>query len=175
MAQVILFLAGLAVLLEVANVIGRALLMGSTRVEALRTEIRRTHQDLAEAAAKIAHLKGELRQTLNQLDRAKTDFESTEKEIAKRQKSAPVMVYRIGPEIGTGYRFRAQLTKALPEKADPNQALLWGRETYVEVWTATEEKARQLAWEQFPAKQGYALGQFVRTGDEEAVTVGQAA
>jgi hypothetical protein len=175
MVQVILFLAGLAVLLEVANVIGRALLMGSARIETLRTEIRKTHQDLADAAAKIANAKGELRQTLNKLDRAKSDFESTEKEIAKRQKSDPVMVYRIGPEVGTGYRFRAKVTKALPEKADPNQVLLWSKETVVEIWVPSEEKASQLAWEQFPAKQGYALGPFVRTGDEEAVVVGQAA
>lgn len=175
MLEVILFFAGLAVLLEVANVIARALLLGGPRVEGLRTEIRKTHQDLADAAAKIGTLKGELRQALNDLDRAKTDFESTEKEIAKRQKSDPVMVYRIGPEVGTGFRFRAQVTKALPDKPDPNQVLLWSKETYVEVWTATEEKARQLAWEQFPAQQGYALAPFVRTGDEEAVVVGQAA
>ncbi len=175
MLEVILFFAGLAVLLEVANVIARALLLGGPRVEALRTEIRKTHQDLADAAAKIGNLKGELRQALNDLDRARTEFETTEKEIAKRQKSDPVMVYRIGPEVGTGYRFRAQVTKALADKPDPNQVLLWSKETYVEVWTATEEKARQLAWEQFPAKQGYALGPFVRTGDEEAVVVGQAA
>jgi len=175
MLLVIMFLVGLAVLLEVANVIARVLLAGGARVEALRTEIRKTHQDLADASAKIGNLKGELRQALNELDRAKTDFESTEKEIAKRQKTNPVLVYLVGPEVGSGYRFRAQITKALPEKADPHQMLLWGKESYVEVWSATEEKASSLAWQQFPAKQGYALGPFVRTGDEETPAVGQAA
>ena len=84
MLLVILVLIGLCVVLEVANVIAKALLLGGARVEALRTEIRKTHQDLADAAHKIGTLKGELRQALNDLDRAKNDFDTTEREIARR-------------------------------------------------------------------------------------------
>lgn len=165
-------LVGLATVLEVVNFAARGMLTGG-RVEALRAEIQQTQQDLAEAANKIGALKAELRQAFNDLDRAKNDFESTEKEIVRRQKTDPVLVYQLGAEVGSGYRFRAQVTKTLPEKADPNQTLLWSKESYVEIWTPTEEKARSMALEQFPANQGYALGPFVRTGDEEAV--GQAA
>src|SRR5258708_8078834 len=164
---------GLAVVLEVVNFVARGILAGGSRVEALRAEIRKTQQDLADAANKMDALKGELRQAFNDLDRSKSNFESTEKEIVRRQKTDPVLVYLLGPEVGSGYRFRAPVTKILPEKPDPNQTLLWSKENFVEIWATTEEKARSFAPEPFSPTHTYTVGPFLRTGDEEVV--GQAA
>ncbi len=163
-------LAAFGLVLEVLNFVARDFLCGGRRVEALRESIRATQKDLAEAENKIGGIKGDLRKALNDLDRVKNDFQSTEKEISRRQKTDPVLVYLIGPEVGTGFRFRAPVTKTLPaENPDANQKLLWSKENFVEIWTASEDKARALAGDQFPAKHGYTVGEFVRTGDADVV------
>ena len=160
----------LALLLEVLNFVARDFLCGGRRVEALRSAIEATQKDLAQAENKMNDVKADLRKALNDLDRVKNDFQSTEKEIARRQKIDPVLIYLLGPEIGSGFRFRAPVTKALTaENTDPNQKLLWSKETFVEIWTNSEDRARQLAWDQFPAKHGYNIGAFVRTGDTDVV------
>ena len=82
-------------------------------------------------------------------------------------------MYLLGPDVGSGFRFRAPVTKVLPEKPEAHQTTMWGREVFVEVWTTTEDKARALANDHFPGKHGYTVGAFVRTGDDEVV--GQAA
>ena len=111
-------------------------------------------------------MKNDLRKALADLDRAKTAYHDLEKEMSRRQRVEPVLVYQIGQETETGIRFRATVSKALPAEPDPNQKRLWGRQNFVEVWTASEDKARTLAADQFPAKHGYTIGAFVRTGDD---------
>jgi len=163
-------LMAVGLLLEVLNFVARDFLCGGRRVDALRAAIQATQKDLAQADNKMNDVKADLRKALNDLDRVKSDFQSTEKEIARKQKIDPVLVYLVGPEIGSGTRFRAPLTKVLAaENADPNQKLMWSKEAFVEIWVNSEDRARQLAWDEFPAKQGYSIGAFVRTGDADVV------
>lgn len=165
-------LVAVALVVEVLNFIAREFLSGVRREDALKADLRRLEEDLEAAADKIGTLKNDLRKKFADLDRAKTTFHDAEKEISRRQRVQPVLVYLLGPETGTGFRLRAPVTKALPEDADPHQALLWRQQNFVEVWTASEEKARSIAADQFPAKHGYTVGAFVRTADD---VVGKAA
>lgn len=165
-------LVATALVLEVLNVIAREFLSGVRREDALKADLHRIEEDLDTAADKIGSLKNDLRKKFADLDRAKTTFHDAEKEIARRTRVQPVLVYLLGPETGTGFRFRAPVSKALPEEPEPNQAHLWRQQNFVEVWTGSEERARSIADEQFPAKHGYTVGAFVRTGDE---LVGKAA
>jgi hypothetical protein len=159
-------LVAIGLVLEVLNVIAREFLSGVRREDALKADLQRIEEDLDAAAGKISSLKNDLRKKFAALDRAKTTFHDAEKEISRRTRTQPVLVYLLGPEAGTGFRFRAPVTKALPEESDPNQALLWRHQTFVEVWTGSEEKAQSIAADQFPAKHGYTIGAFVRTGDD---------
>lgn len=164
-------LVAFGLIVEVLNMIARELLSGR-REEALTADVRRIGADLDAAADKLASLKNDLRKGLADLDRAKTAYHDAEREISRRQHVEPVLVYLLGPETGMGFRFRAPVQKAIPEEPDPHQALLWRRQNFVEVWTASEDKARSIAADQFPAKHGYTVGEFVRTGDD---IVGKAA
>lgn len=155
----------MGLVLEVVNLLAREFLSGVRREDALREDLRKLQTDLAEAAKKIAGQKNDLRKGLGDLDNAKTACLDVEKEMSKRQRVDPVMVYLLGPETGVGFRFRAPLTKILAEGADAFQKKLWGRANFVEVWIASEEKARSIAEDQFPAKQGYKVGPFERTSD----------
>lgn len=165
-------LVAVALVLEVVNFIAREFLSGVRREDALKADLQRIEEDLDSAAGKIGSLKNDLRKKFADLDRAKTTFHDAEKEIAKRNRVQPVLVYLLSPETGTGFRFRAPVSKTLPEEPEPNQTHLWRQQNFVEVWTGTEEKARSIAEDQFPAKHGYAVGVFVRTGDD---LVGKAA
>ncbi len=158
-------LAGIAVLVEVLNLLAREFFAGVRREDALREDLRKLQEDLAEAAKKIASQKNGLRKGLGDLDGAKNACLEVEKEMEKRQRVEPVLVYLLGPETGVGFRFRAPLTKALAESADALQKKMWSRKNFVEVWVATEDKAVMIADDQFPAKHGYKIGPFERTGD----------
>jgi hypothetical protein len=158
-------LAGVAVVVEVLNLLAREFLSGVRREDALREDLRKLQEDLAEAARKLASQKGDLRRALGDLDVQKNACLEVEKEMSKRQRVEPVLVHLLGPETGVGFRYRASLTKELPENADSHQKKLWSRKNFVEVWVATEEKALSIADDQFAAKQGYRMGPFERTGD----------
>lgn len=158
-------LVGIAVLVEVLNLLAREFFAGVRREDALREDLRKLQEDLAEAAKKIGSQKGELRKGLGALDGAKNACLEVEKEMAIRQRVEPVLVYLLGPETGVGFRYRAPLTKALAENADAFQKKMWSRKNFVEVWVATEEKAVRIADDQFAAKHGYKIGPFERTGD----------
>ncbi len=155
-----------ALVVEVLNFIAREFFSGVRREEALKAELNQIGADLDKAADKLGALKNDLRKGLADLDLAKTGYHDAEKEISRRQRLQPVLVYLLGAETGMGFRFRAPVTKALPAEPDAHQKLLWGRENFVEVWTASEDKARSFASDQVPAKQGYTIGAFVRTGDD---------
>lgn len=159
-------LVAMALVLEVVNFIAREFLSGVRREDALKADVRRIETDLEEAAGKMGAIKNDLRKKLADLDQAKTAYHEVDKELARRQRLEPVLVYMLGAETGTGTRFRAPVAKALPAEADPHQKQLWGRQNFVEVWTASEDRARALAADQFPAKHGYTIGAFVRTGDD---------
>ena len=159
-------LVAMALVLEVVNFIAREFLSGVRREDSLKADVRRIESDLEDAGAKLGTIKNDLRKKLADLDRAKTAYHDVDKEISRRQRLEPVLVYLLGPETGTGTRLRAPVTKALPAEADSHQKQLWGRENFVEVWTASEDKARSLAADQFPTKHGYTIGAFVRTGDD---------
>ncbi len=159
--------AVLAIAVEVLNLVAREFLSGVRREDKLKAALREIEKDLVEAENKIGGLKANLRTGFNELDRVKNAVMETEKEIAKRQKVDPVLVYLAGSEVGTGWRFRAPVTKTLPEKPDPNQALLWTKkESFVEVWAQTEDQAAARALDLLAPKHGYKIGAFVRTGDE---------
>jgi hypothetical protein len=159
-------LVAIGLVVEVLNFIAREFLSGVRREDALKADLKQIETDLTEAAGKMSGMKNELRKALAELDRAKTAYHDLEKEMARRQRVEPVLVYQLGQESAAGVRFRAPVTKALPEEPDANQKRLWQRQNFVEVWTASEDKARTLAAEQFPAKHGYTIGAFVRTGDD---------
>ena len=159
-------LVAIGLFVEVLNFVAREFLSGVRREDALKADLKRIGKDLEEAADKLGSLKNDLRKKFADLDRAKTAFHDAEREMSRRQRIDPVLVYLLGPETGTGFRFRAPVTKALPETPEPNQAVLWQRQNFVEVWTASEDRARAIAMDQFPAKQGYTIGAFVRTGDD---------
>lgn len=165
--------ATLALAVEVLNFIAREFLSGVRREDTLKSAIEHTQKDLDEAKRKIGGIKSKLRQGLADLDRVKTAYHEVEKETARRNKVDPILVHLVGPSVGSGFRFRAPVTKVLPEKPDPNQKVLWTKESFVEVWAATEDAARTAAFEQFPSKQGYTIGAFVCTGDDD--TIGKAA
>jgi hypothetical protein len=158
--------ASLALAVEVLNFVAREFLSGVRREDTLKAALAQIHKDLDQADDKLGGVKSNLRKALNDLDKARTSFQEVEKEIARRHKLEPVLVYPVGSEVGTGFRFRAPLTKTLPEKPEENQTLLWKRESYVEIWTNSEDQARAGAEDQFPRKHGYTIGPFVRTGDE---------
>lgn len=158
-------LVAIGLVLEVVNLLAREFLSGVRREDALREDLRKIQADLAEAAKKISSQKNDLRKGLRDLDNAKTACLDVEKEMSKRQRVDPVMVYLLGPETAVGFRYRAPLTKILADDADTFQKKLWGRPNFVEVWVAAEDKARSIAEDQFPAKQGYKVGAFERTGD----------
>jgi len=158
-------LVGIAVLVEVLNLLAREFLSGVRREDALREDLRKLQEDLAEAAKRLASQKNDLRRGLGDLDGAKTACLDVEREMEKRQRVEPVMVYLLGPETGVGFRYRAPLTKALAQDADAHQKKLWGRKNFVEVWVATEEKALAIADDQFSSRHGYKIGAFERTGD----------
>lgn len=160
-------LVAVGLVVEVLNFLAREFLSGVRREDALKADLKRIESDLTEAVGKMGGLKNELRKALADLDRAKSAYHDVEKEISRRQRVEPVLVYLLGQETGSGFRFRAPVTKVLPEEPDPNQKRLWQRQNFVEVWTASEDKARTLAEDQFPAKHGYKVGAFVRTGDDE--------
>lgn len=159
-------LVAVGLVVEVLNFLAREFLSGVRREDALKADLKRIEADLTEAAGKMGGMKNDLRKALADLDRTKTAYHDVEKEISRRQRLEPVLVYLLGQEIGSGFRFRAPVSKALPEEPDPNQKRLWQRQNFVEIWTATEEKARMLAEDQFPAKHGYKVGAFVRTDDD---------
>jgi len=162
-------IATFALAVEVLNFTAREFLSGVRREDVLKSAIRQTQKDLAEADEKISGIKSKLRHALNDLDKVKTAYHETEKEIARRNRVDPLLVHLVGAEAGTGFRFRAQITKVLPEKPDPNQTVLWGKDNFVEVWATTEDEARATAVGQFPTKQGYTIGSFVRTGNDGAI------
>ena len=159
-------LVAIALVVEVLNFIAREFLSGVRREDALKADVQKIQADIDEATGKLGGLKNDLRKALADLDGAKNSFHEVDKEIARRQRVEPVLVYQLGTETGTGFRFRAPVTKTLPAEPDAGQALLWKRQNFVEVWTASEDKARSLAADQFPAKHGYSIGAFVRTGDD---------
>lgn len=159
-------LVAVGLVVEVLNFIAREFLSGVRREDALKADLKRIESDLTEAAGKMSGMKNDLRKGLADLDRAKSAYHDVEKEIARRQRVEPVLVYLLSQETGSGFRFRAAVTKALPEEPDPHQKRLWQRQNFVEVWTPNEDKARTLAADQFPAKHGYTIGAFVRTGDD---------
>jgi hypothetical protein len=158
-------LVAIALVVEVLALLAREFFSGVRREDALREDLRKLQADLAEAAKKIGSQKSDLRKGLGALDTAKTACLDVEKEMTRRQRIEPVLVHLLSPETGTGFRFRAPVTKALAENADAFQKKVWGRTNFVEIWTASEDKARTIATDQFPAKHGYTVGQFERTGD----------
>ena len=158
-------LVGIAVLVEVLNLLAREFLSGVRREDALREDLRKLQDDLAEAAKRLASQKNDLRKGLGDLDGAKNACLEVEKEMEKRQRTEPVLVHLLGPETGVGFRYRAPLTKILANDADAFQKKMWGRRNFVEVWVATEEKALSIADDQFSSKHGYKMGPFERTGD----------
>ncbi|MBV8535124.1 MAG: hypothetical protein JO128_05995 [Alphaproteobacteria bacterium] len=158
-------LVGIAVFVEVLNLLAREFFAGVRREDALREDLRKLQEDLAEASKRIASQKSDLRKGLGALDGAKNACIEVEKEMANRQRVEPVMVYLLGPETGVGFRFRAPLTKALAESADAVQKKMWSRKNFVEVWVTSEDRALAIADDQFAAKHGYKIGPFERTGD----------
>lgn len=159
-------LVAIGLVVEVLNFLAREFLSGVGREDALKADLKRIESDLSEAVSKMGGMKNDLRKALADLDRQKTAYHDAEKEIARRQRVEPVLVYLLGQETGSGFRFRAPVSKALPEEPDANQKRLWQRQNFVEIWVASEDKARTLATDQFPAKHGYTVGAFVRTGDD---------
>jgi hypothetical protein len=159
-------LVGIALVVEVLNLLAREFLSGVRREDALREDLRKLKADLAEAAKKLAAQKSDLRKGLGDLDGAKNACLEVEKEMSLRQRVEPVLVYLLGPETGVGFRFRASLTKELAQNADAHQKKLWSRKNFVEVWVTSEEKAVSIADDQFPAKQGYRMGPFERSGGD---------
>jgi DNA-binding protein H-NS len=164
----VLFVAAAAV--EATLLIASDSIFGAGRTKALEAEIKRTQDDLKEAAKRLKERQSKLREANDENDKQLAKLEEIEKQASKAPRARPLLVHTAGPP-GTGKRFRARVNKTLPMDPEAKQKLIWDHDNYVEVWVGDAESARQIAVRQFTAEAGYTVGDFVfipPPGDEAA-------
>jgi hypothetical protein len=160
--------AGAALLCEIAVRLAPDLFAGQSRESALKEEVSKLRHDLTMADKKIESMKAAGRSADAEIEAARIEINRLEREHNQRKRVPPVFIYRIGPPSPTQLRYRAPITKQLPEQADAHQTLVWRTSSLVETWAHTPRQATQQAMQQFRAELGYSVGAFVRRDEEPA-------
>jgi hypothetical protein len=160
MSQLILMaLFVVAAALEAALLIASDSIFGAGRTQALEAEIRRTQDDLKEAAKRVKEKRMRLQEAYDEGQHLLSSMHELDKRTSQMMRVRPVLVHTAG-QGGTGKRFRARVNKQLPSEPEPKQKLLWDHDNYVEVWTDDMDTARQVALRQFATEAGYSVGEF---------------
>jgi hypothetical protein len=155
----------MALLAEAANFVAPDLFSGMAREPALKEEISRLHHDLTQADKKLETTKASTSKAAAEFEQLRQDSIRLERELNQRKTVPPVLVYRIATPSPTLLRYRATVTKSLPEVADPHQQLVWRAPAIVETWAASPRDATLQAQHHFRPELGYAVSAFVRRDD----------
>jgi hypothetical protein len=160
--------AGAALLCEVTVHLAPELFAGRSRESALKEEVSKLHHDLTTAGKRIESMRTATRASDAEVEAARIEINRIDRELAQRKRVPPVLIYRIGPPSPTQLRYRAPITKALPEQTETHQTLIWRTPCVVETWAHTPRAATQQAQQQFRPELGYSVGAFVRRDEEPA-------
>jgi hypothetical protein len=159
--------AAAALLCEVAARLAPELFAANSREGAIKEEISKLHHDLTTADKKIESMRAASRTSDTEIEAARLEANRLDRELVLKRRVPPVLIYRIGPPTPTQLRYRAPITKQLPEQVEPHQSLVWRTPCVVETWAHTPRAAAQQAHQQFRPELGYSVGAFVRR-DEPA-------
>ena len=160
--------AGAALLCEVVVHLAPELFAANSREATIKEEISKLHHDLTTVDKKIESMKTSTHTSDAAIEAARVEINRIDREITQKKRVPPVLIYRIGPPSPTQLRYRAPLTKQLPDQAEAHQTLVWRRPCVVETWAHTPRAAAQQAHQQFRPELGYSLGAFVRRDEEVA-------
>lgn len=161
-----LIIAGLLFLLALAvegfNAVAPDMFTAATREAAIKEEISKLHHDLNMADKKLETSKASADSNAAEIEKLRQESIRLERELTQRKEVPPVLVYRIGPPSPTLLRYRASVSKSLPEDADPQQKLVWRAPAQVETWAMSPQQAKEQASHPFRRDLGYAVGAFTR-------------
>ena len=155
----------LALLAEAANFVAPDLFSGMTREPALKEEIGRLHHDLTQADKKLETGKASANKAASDIEQLRQEAIRVERELHQRKTVPPVLVYRIAAPSPTLLRYRATVSKTLPDSADPHQVLIWKAPAIVETWATSPRDAALQAEHHFRPELGYIVGAFARRDD----------
>lgn len=170
MVPVLLFFTLLAAAAAVAVRLAPELLRQSSQIDTLRANIEQARTDVSESAKKVETLGTSLKAVRQELGRAKEAIVDLDRELEKRGKVDPVLIFSIAksgyaPEVRS---YRAPLTKTVPAGAEPHQSQIWRRTCFVEVRAFSRAQVVVEAELQFPARGGYKVGAFVQVDEPGA-------
>jgi len=160
---ILLALFVIAVILEAVLFIAKDFLFGVHRAQSIEAQIKQTQKDVEEAAGRVRGKRKVLMGHYDECEKVVAAQAEIDKELAAMQRVRPVLVHPVG-QASPAKRFRAKLTKSLPENADSKQTLIWGFDNFVETWAETPQAARDAALRQFAPEAGYTLGEFTAQG-----------
>jgi len=158
--MVLILVGGLAVIVEVLNLFARDFFGGGRAQDAIKESIRKTQSELRAADKKLDSLRTSRRGVLTEFERAANKIEELEKQSRRAPDVPPALIHTLASASGFGTRYRAKLTKTLPDDADENQLLLWKHEAFLEVTADGPDEALSAARRQFPEAHGYGIGPF---------------
>lgn len=148
-----------AAALEALLLFGKEFILDERKVEELEKSLQQAYGDQREAKTRFDAKRAELLKTVEDRERQTKLIRETDKAFAASQKLLPTLIHTIG-QAYDGLRFRATISKELPPMADKNQRLIWDCPNLVEVWSTDLETAQAALAKQFPAKQGYTVGEL---------------
>lgn len=154
---------GLALVVELLNIFAKDFFLGGQAQEKIKESIRRTQSELRAADKKLGSMRTTRRSAILDLESAVSKAESLEKDLKRAPDVPPVLIHTVGGS-GFGTRYRARISKTLPDDADENQALIWKYRAFVEVTAAAPAEAYDASRRQFPESHGYVIGSFTPVG-----------
>ncbi len=149
-----------AVAAELFLFLGKDYLLGTQRRTGLEVALRQSYADLKESKRRLADARSVLVAAIDEAEKQRAQLQEADRAFKDAQKILPSLIYTLG-DRGLGTRFRAAITKRLPETPERSQELIWSCKNFVDVWAYDVEAARQIATSQFTAKRQYAIGDFV--------------
>jgi len=156
----LLFFVALAV--EGFNAVAPDMFAAAVREAEIKEEISELHHDLGMADKKLESSKASADSNAAEVEKLRQESIRLERELNQRKDVPPVLVYRIAPPSPTLLRYRASVTKPLPEDADAQQKLVWRSPAVVETWAISPQQAKEQASHHFRRDLGYAVAAFVR-------------
>jgi len=159
--DILLALSVMTIGLEVLLFVFKGPLLRAAQAQALQGRINAVQADLSKAKEQVAGRQAELTTAEGDLAKARAALTLAEEELAAGRRPRELMVHRIGGPSAP-VLFRATVSKVLPAKPEPNQALLWSYNNVIELQANDAAAAQKLASRAFAAKAGYALGELRR-------------
>ena len=156
----LLFFVALAV--EGFNAVAPDMFTTATREAEIKEEISKLHHDLGMADKKLEASKASADTNAIEIEKLRQETIRLERELNQRKEVPPVLIYRVAPPSPTLLRYRATVTKSLPEDADPQQKLVWRGPAQIETWAISPQQAKDQANHHFRRDLGYAVSAFVR-------------